>query len=242
MFIKKLACIIRKSLYLPVITAHWSYAGKTGPEHWDCLGDEYHLCGKGTSQSPVDIVSPISKDLPKLVFNYKPKSLEIDNNGHSIQVWADEVGSIKIDGEISKLLQFHFHTPSEHAIEGKRYAMVAHFVHQNDKGRITVVSTFFEIGKANPVIQTLFDEAPTSAGQTIKDCKSKIDINPLLPEDKSYYTLDGSLTTPPCSEGVRWILLKQPLSISAEQLVKYPYPNSARPLQPLNDRKIYSST
>jgi carbonic anhydrase len=224
-------------------SAHWSYDGDTGPAHWGQLSEEYALCANGKQQSPIDITNSIKADLPPLVFNYNPISLTIENNGHTIKMKADKAGSLKIGENTYQLLQFHTHAPSESAINGKRADMVIHLVHQNAQSELAVVAVFFDTGEmANPLIGTLWNVMPKTQGKP-QHHEVQIDINQLLPKEKDYYTFNGSLTTPPCSEGVKWVVLKQTVSISAEQLAQYQavYTGNARPLQALNDRKVSSS-
>jgi len=223
---------------------HWSYEGDTGPEHWGSLSEEYAACATGKKQSPINIVdSTTAADLPPLEFNYTPIPLVIENNGHTVEMTADEAGSLKMGDETYQLLQFHTHTPSEGAVNDIRSDMVIHLVHQNDQDKIAVVALFLKVGEvANPLIETLWNVMPTTVVEPQKH-DVQIDINQLLPKDRNYYNYDGSLTTPPCTEGVNWIVLKQPMSISTEQLKQYQavYSHNARPLQDLNDRKVLSS-
>jgi len=221
--------------------AHWSYEGETGPSHWGALSEEYALCGTGEQQSPIDITESVTADLPPLEFNYSPIPVVIENNGHTIKMTA--TGTLKIADDEYQLLQFHTHSPSEAAINGKPADMVIHLVHKNAQDQLAVVAVLLEVGEtANPLIQTLWDVMPKTVTEP-QQHETQIDINQLLPEDKNYYTFDGSLTTPPCSEGVRWMVLKQPVSISAEQLAQYQsvYPKNVRPLQAVNGRKVSSS-
>lgn len=229
-----------------IFTKPWSYEGETGVAHWSSLAEEYALCGNGKRQSPIDITNSITKNLLPLEFNYSPIPLTIQNNGHTIKMMADKAGSLTIGDDTYPLRQFHTHTPSEGAINGKRADMVIHMVHKKaqEKLELAVVSVYLEIGKtANPLIETLWKVMPTKSGKPQHHDEIEIDINQLLPQDKNYFTFNGSITVPPCFEGVKWIILKQPVSISAEQLAQFHavYPKNARPLQPLNDRKVFSS-
>ncbi len=250
MFYKKLALAVQKLYRLQVVAndsktgiVHWSYDEETGPHQWHCLTSEFEVCGNGKRQTPIDITTSIKADLPPLKFDYRPIPLVIENNGHTIQVTADTGGVLKVGENSYQLLQFHSHTPSENAINGKRFDMVIHFVHQNIHGQLAVVSTLLEVGSTtNSAIDTLWKFMPQTPGEP-QQHDIQIDINQLLPKEREYFTFEGSLTTPPCTEGVKWILLKQPLSISAAQLAQYRalYPENARPLQPLNGREILSS-
>ncbi len=224
-------------------TTHWGYEGHAGPAHWGSLSEDYAACSTGTQQSPVDITSSVKADLPPLKFNYSPISLIIENNGHTIKMSADKAGSLTIGEQVYHLLQFHTHSPSEGAVNGKRADMIVHLVHKSDQGELAVVAVFLEKGDtANSLIETLWKVMPKTQGKP-QQHDIQIDINQLLPAEKHYYSLTGSLTTPPCSEGVKWVILKQPVSISAGQLTQYQtvYSHNARPLQPLNDRQVLSS-
>jgi len=243
MFYSKLTAITQRLFCLPIV-ATWGYKGKTGPAYWDCLSEDYALCGSGKQQAPIDITENIKAELPPLEFNYNPIPLIIENNGQSIQITADKAGYLKIGDNAYQLLQFHSHTPSEEAINGIRADMVIHLVHQNIQGQLAVVAVLLNVGDTpNPLIETLkVVGLPKIPGKPLQHA-TQIDINQLLPKDKSYYTFEGSLTTPPCTEGVKWIILKQQQSISAEQLALYHtlHPENARPLQPLNGRQVFSS-
>jgi carbonic anhydrase len=223
--------------------AHWSYEGDTGPTHWGNLSADYGLCATGLKQSPINITHSVKAELPPLEFNYTPIPLAIQNNGHTIKITADKAGTLTIDKDIYQLLQFHTHSPSEMTIDGKAADMVIHMVHKNAKGELAVVAVHFKVGEtANPLIEQLWKVMPKTAGK-VQSHNVQIDVNQLLPADQNYYTFEGSLTTPPCSEGVRWIVLKQMMPISAEQLAQHKalYPNNVRPVQPLNGREILSS-
>jgi carbonic anhydrase len=239
-------------------TKHWSYKGDTGPAHWGSFSENYALCATGKKQSPVDITKSVKADLPRLQFNYSTTQMGLVRNDHnlyavlkapqSVDFATEKLDSLSIDGETYELLQFHPHTPSEEAINGKRADMVIHFVHQNAQGKLAVVAVHFNQGKANPSVAKMWEGlSQTSSEGNPLEIKARkevqIDVNQLLPEDKNYYTLEGSLTTPPCTEGVKWIVLKQTVSISAQQLAQYKeiYSHNARPLQPLNGRQVLSS-
>lgn len=223
---------------------HWSYQGQTGPGTWGDLSKEYTTCKLGKHQSPIHIETATSSPLPKLVFDYQPIPLTIENNGHTIKVDAEKVGSLTLGEDTYQLKQVHFHSPAEEVIQKQHFDMVAHLVHQNTEGKLAVVAALFNKGNtSHPLIATLWDTLPTKEGDAQTHAQLKIDFTKLLPEDKNYYTYEGSLTTPPCSEGVKWLILKQTQTISSEQLAAYQalYPQSARPVQPLNDRTVFSS-
>ncbi len=221
---------------------HWSYQGATGPSHWAAMEHEYATCGVGKTQSPIDIEDSAAKksDLPPIAFDYKPSPLKIIDNGHTIQVNYAPGSSITVEGKQYELVQFHFHKPSEEKINGRSYDMVAHLVHKDQDGNLAVVAVLLKIGGANKLIQTLWDALPRKKDE--EEVKSvEVNAADLLPADKSaYYTFTGSLTTPPCSEGVTWFVLKSPMVISEQEVIRFGhlYSMNARPTQPLNGREI----
>lgn len=225
-------------------TAHdWSYDGKEGPTHWGDLRPDYSPCKLGKHQSPIDIRNAKSEQLLAIQFNYKPSPLKIINNGHTIQINYQPGSWITIGGSRYELRQFHFHHPSEETIDGKRYDMVIHLVHADDKGHLAVIAVLLSKGNPNPTIQKLWENLPKTIGK--EEAVTGVEINAgfLVPESRGYYTFDGSLTTPPCSEGVTWFVLKTPVDISAEQIESFDrlYPNNARPTQASNNRLIRES-
>lgn len=225
----------------PVHVPHWSYSGATGPEKWGSMAKEFALCDQGQRQSPIDIRKTVKADLPAIQFDYKNIPLSIVDNGHSVKVDTPNAGTISVDGETYTLLQFHFHKPSEEKINGKAYDLVAHLVHQSKDGKLAVVAVLFEIGKKeHPLIRLLWSNLPLEQEKAY--APKDVSFNPLelLPSKRSYYTFLGSLTTPPCSEGVRWLVLKTPVTVSKEQISGFGtvYKNNVRPVQPVNDRVI----
>lgn len=222
---------------------HWEYEGKAGASKWGKLDSDYATCGIGQRQSPIDIRETIGGDLPPIHFTYKPVPLAIIDNGHTIQVDANGSGSIKVDGEDYELLQFHFHRPSEEKINGKAYDMVAHLVHRSKTGQLAVVAVMLQAGKEQPLIRTLWSNLPLEQNKPVEKPEVTIDPTHLLPATRSYFTYIGSLTTPPCSEGVLWLVLKAPTQVSKEQITGFGriYKNNARPIQPRNARVIKES-
>lgn len=223
---------------------HWSYKGHTGPMHWAALEQEFAACGAGREQSPIDIRPGTAEkaQLPAIAFDYQPAPLKIVDNGHTIQVNYPPGSFITVDGQRYELQQFHFHKPSEEAIDGRHAAMVAHLVHKDDQGHLAVVAVLLNPGEVNPMVATLWNNLPARKGQEVAS-NVQINVADLLPPDRSYYTFAGSLTTPPCSEGVRWFVLKNPATLSAGEIGRFgqAYPMNARPLQPLNDRMVKAS-
>jgi len=218
---------------------HWGYEGETGPNNWGHLAPEFDACIHGKSQSPIDISAPAKTRSGGIDFKYNHTPLKIINNGHTIQVNYERGSSVTIDGKQYHLLQFHFHTPSENTVDGNPHAMEAHLVHRSDDGQLAVVGVFIKKGKHNPFVQTLWDNLPSSVGEE-KSAGVKINAIEFLPADKTYHHFSGSLTTPPCSEGVNWNVMKTPVEVSDEQVAKFSsfFKMNARPVQPLNGRVI----
>ncbi|MFC0179820.1 carbonic anhydrase [Thorsellia kenyensis] len=219
---------------------HWGYSGEAGPQHWAELDESYLLCKTGKEQSPIDIKS--SKMIKKmgLSFDYQPAKIDFINNGHTVQAnLVDSKNKIVLDNKDFQLLQFHLHTPSEEAIDGKHSDMVIHFVHSSEDKTLAVVGLLFDLGEENPTLNALIDALPAKPGDA-NTLPTPFDINALLPVDKDYYSFMGSLTTPPCTEGVHWQVLKEHVKISQGQLdkIKAIISENARPIQPLNERKI----
>lgn len=241
---------LQASMYLPPNQAYaagpkWSYSGDTGPDHWGDLSPDNALCKTGKNQSPVDITNAVKSDLPALKFDYKPISLVIQNKEFTMNVTADGAGTLTVGDQSYKLLHFHSHVPSDEAVNGKRTDMAVHLSHKSDKGQGLGVTVFLNVAPDgnNPVMDALAKALPKTPGEPEKHEEVKIDLNQLLPKDLNYFAYDGSLTWPPCTEGVKWVILKEPVTISAEQFAKFrdTYPDTARPLQPLGDRKVLSS-
>ncbi|MCP5308313.1 MAG: carbonic anhydrase family protein [Zoogloeaceae bacterium] len=221
---------------------HWDYSGPGGPESWGTLRPEYAQCAKGGRQSPIDVRDGIRVDLQPIEFDYKPTYFRIIDNGHTVQVNVGEGSTIRVMGRQYDLVQFHFHRPSEERINGRGFDMVAHLVHKDLDGRLAVVAVLLQRGSDHPLVQTLWNNLPLEKNVGYAPDVS-IDLNQLLPEDRRYYTYMGSLTTPPCTEGVLWMVMKQPVSLSAEQIGIFSrlYPMNARPVQPAGDRLIKES-
>lgn len=218
---------------------HWSYEGADSPTRWGQLSKDFALCQSGSDQSPIDLDIISTGEPDPIEFNYGATPLEVVNNGHSIQVNYGEGSRVKIAGETYDLLQFHFHTPSEHTIHHENAAMELHLVHRNPLGKLAVISVMMNKGAPNPIIQSIWSNIPTQGG---KNAPANLTINAadLLPKDKTYYSYTGSLTTPPCSEAVQWNILTQPIQISDEQIATFAtlYQANARPVQPTNKRMI----
>jgi carbonic anhydrase len=218
----------------------WSYSGENGPEHWASEDPAFATCGLGKRQSPIDITSAVAKSLPPIEFAYQPIALTVTDTGYTMQVNAAAgSGGITVGGKHYDLVQFHFHRPSEERIYGRRYAMVAHLVHRNAKGELAVVAVLIREGKTNAFLKPVFDNFPSGKPEA-SVTGATLQLGELLPRQRGYYTFEGSLTIPPCSEHVRWLVLKWPVEASAVQVKQYAahYPDNARPLQPLNGRLV----
>lgn len=222
--------------------AHWTYSGQTGPQAWSQLQSEFSTCGIGKRQSPININDTYTLQGPAepLQFNYKPSNGEVVNNGHTIQVNVQGGNTLTVRGTTYSLVQMHFHTPSEEQVNSRNFAMVAHLVHKSAEGQLAVVAVLLDPGAANPLIDKVWTYMPLDVNDTVRMPMGLLDLNELLPKDQRYYQFMGSLTTPPCTEGVLWMVLKQPAPISQAQLRLFQqlYPNNARPVQPVNDRPI----
>ena len=222
---------------------HWAYGGHGGPAEWGKLDKEFATCKLGKNQSPIDIRGAKAADLPAIRFDYKPSPLRVIDNGHTIQVNYAPGSSIEVGSSRYELLQFHFHKPSEEKVEGKAYPMVAHLVHKDSDGKLAVVAVLLDKGGANPVIATIWKNLPKEKDKESDVENVVVDAGNLLPADKGYYAFEGSLTTPPCSEGVKWMVLKTPVTITQAEIAEFGkhYPMNARPTQPLHGRSILAT-
>ena len=218
---------------------HWGYEGAGAPENWANLDPKNKVCAIGDRQSPIDIKDGIKVDLEPIQFSYRPSTFRIVDNGHTLQVSVGE-SAITLTGKTYELVQFHFHRPSEEKINGQRFDMVAHLVHKADDGALAVIAVLMERGSENAFIQTLWNNMPLEKHQPVSPPTTVIDPANLLPASRNYYTYMGSLTTPPCSEGVLWLVMKQPIQVSQDQINIFSrlYRNNARPIQPTAGRLI----
>ncbi|MFN8475376.1 MAG: carbonic anhydrase family protein [Anaerolineae bacterium] len=220
--------------------AHWTYEGAEGPEYWGSLSPDYALCSTGKQQSPVNIPASAAVNPADLKLDYKPSPLNILNNGHTIEGEYHEGSTLTLDGVPYKLVQFHFHNPSEHEANGKLDAMELHLVHQSDKGDVVVVGVWIEPGAENKALAPVFSNLPKDQQDAKPVPGATVNAADFLPATQTYYRYDGSLTTPPCTQGVKWIMMSTPVTASAEQLAAYKaimYPTN-RPVQPLNGRQF----
>jgi carbonic anhydrase len=218
---------------------HWTYSGERGPEHWGELSKAFTTCSEGKSQSPIDIVDPIDADLDPIGLSDRGSTTAVLNNGHTLQVDVAPGNSLAIDGQVFELIQFHLHSPSEHRIEGELFALEVHFVHRNDRGELAVVAVLFREGPRSHGIAMVESSAPAKAA-TSKPLDTSIADLKIMPENPTHYRYSGSLTTPPCTEGVRWFVVKEIGSVSGEQVEEFVklIGEDARGPQPLNGRRV----
>lgn len=222
--------------------AHWSYEGEGGPIRWARLNPAWTACENGSRQSPIDIREGIKVDLEPVSFDYKPARFNVIDNGHTIQVNLGAGNYITVMGRMYELVQFHFHRPSEERVNGKAFQMVAHLVHKNADGKLAVVAVLIEDGNPNSLVQIVWNNLPLEKNDPVTP-SVVMDMNQILPERREYYTYMGSLTTPPCSEGVLWIVMKEPIHLSTQQIGIFSrlYPMNARPIQTMSGRLIKES-
>ena len=221
---------------------HWAYEGDAGPKSWGGLKPEFTKCSTGLRQSPIDIRDGVKVQLDPVQIDYRPSSFRVIDNGHTVQVNVTAGNTIEVIGRRYELLQFHFHRPSEERINGRQFDMVAHLVHKDVEGRLAVIAVLLDRGSAHPLVQTIWNNLPLEKGEEVP-AKVALDMSVLLPTDRSYFTYMGSLTTPPCSEGVLWMVMKEPVQISADQIGVFSrlYPMNARPIQSASGRLIKES-
>ncbi|HEX6883180.1 MAG TPA: carbonic anhydrase family protein [Planctomycetota bacterium] len=220
----------------------WSYTGNTGPEHWADLSPDYALARSGRRQSPVDIVTSkvVAQSAAPIAASYQATSLEILNNGHTIEDDYHGGGTLTLDGRPYALAQFHFHSPSEHTVDGRHSAMELHLVHKDPAGKLAVIGVLIREGAAHPELAKLWQHLPAQAGRSEAVEGVLVDASKLLPAKRASYRYSGSLTTPPCSEDVSWFVLAEPIEASAEQIAAFRavIQGNNRPTQPLNGRTI----
>ena len=211
----------------------WTYTGDSSPEHWAELDPEYIKCAEGLHQSPIDIETHLATKLSaQLDFNYHSTPINIVNNGHTVQAVPDEDNTMGALGRIWHLKQIHFHDPSEHHIDGIIYPMEVHMVHSDSLGKLAVVAIMVKEGPQNAYLQTIWDAMPDEVGKEIHP-RQKLEMTKLIPGYGTVYHYQGSLTTPPCTEGVEWFILAQPMTMSKDQIAYFRriHPGNNRPLQ-----------
>jgi len=220
---------------------HWGYSGHDGPEHWSELDRKFAACSAGKNQSPINLTGFIEAELESIQFYYKTSATEVLNNGHTIQVNYAQGSSVTIANQTFELKQFHFHSPSENHIEGKSFPMEAHLVHADKNGNLAVVAVMFEEGNTNSTIKALWSNMPEKQSDKHSLSSLKINAMSLLPNEKSYYRFNGSLTTPPCTEGVEWFVMKQPVTVSKQEVEAFEHVmhhSNNRSVQLINARVI----
>ena len=225
-----------------VAAPQWDYQGDGGPQAWAQLKPEFATCANGKRQSPIDIRDGIRVQLDAVQFDYRATKFRVLDTGRTVQVNVEPGNFIEVTGKRFELQQFQFHRPSEVRIDGRLFDMSAHLIHKDAEGRLAIVAVLLEGGNAQPLVQAIWNNLPLEKGDEVV-ARLPIDLNDLLPADRSYYTHMGSLTTPPCSEGVLWMVMKTPVTVSAEQIAIFArlYPMNARPVQAASGRLIKES-
>lgn len=220
----------------------WAYEGVAGPQAWGALKPEFVLCANGQRQSPIDIQGGLAVDLEPVRFDYRASRFGVVDNGHTVQVKVAPGNAIELGGKRFELQQFHFHRPAEERIDGRAFEMSLHLVHKDEQGRLAVVALLFDRGPAQPVVQQVWNHLPLERHQETAPGVT-LDLEQLLPADRRYYTYMGSLTTPPCSEGVQWVVMRHPVTLAPEQIDLFAriYPMNARPVQAASGRRILQS-
>ena len=221
---------------------HWGYEGEEGPENWGALSEEWEACSLGSAQSPIDISDATPINLNDIEVNYSESMMSIFNNGHTIQVNYDEGSSITYNEVDYHLLQFHFHHPSEHTINGEHSDMEIHFVHASDNGNLAVIGVMLNAGEdmMNDAYASVFENLPAETSDPDAMGMSMNGAN-MLPESTTFFTYNGSLTTPPCTEIVRWLVMTEPVTISAAEVEAFAsiFEHNARPTEPLGNRDLF---
>ncbi len=217
----------------------WSYDGNSGPKHWGELEADFALCDRGQRQSPIALQGAIAQDIPNLVFHYNPSPVNLLNNGRTLQVNYEPGSHIELEGDRFDLVQFHFHHPSEHLLEGQGYPMELHLVHRNAMGDFAVIGVMIEVGPENSALAGVWENlVPVYTALT--PTTASVDANQLLPQAVTSYRYSGSLTTPPCSESVQWIIMDHPIQLSTPQIAAFEtlVPANNRPRQSQNKRSL----
>jgi len=230
-----IAASLIASLALSANASEWGYGEHHGPAHWGAISK---VCAAGKNQSPIDVNHAATAELSELKLNYSGKVTGLLNNGHTLQAKVEGNNQLLIDGTAFTLKQFHLHTPSENLLKGNQYPLEAHFVHADKDGNLAVVAVMYEVNKQNAQLASLTQSMP-KPGQTSKLATS-FPVADMLPEYDAYYRFNGSLTTPPCSEGVRWFVLEKTQTLSEAQRAELNrvMGNNNRPVQALNARKV----
>lgn len=220
--------------------AHWAYSGDSGPAHWGELSSEYAACGSGREQSPIDIPADVAAAADPLSVEYLGVDEQVQNNGHSLQATSPEHNTIMRGGAVYALQQMHFHAPAEHLTDGRQAAVEFHFVHEDTLGNRLVVALMGVAGESNAAWDGFIDAASEPEGESVLE---RVDWGALLPADMAHYSYEGSLTTPPCTEGVRWVVLTAPVVLGQAQIDRLgsAYHDNNRPVQSLGGRTLTRS-
>lgn len=220
---------------------HWGYTGENDPDHWAELSNEFVKCAEGQLQSPIDIQSYKAHEAPAvdLVFNYQPSPVDAVNNGHTVQANLEAENHLLLKQHKYVLKQIHFHQPAEHRLNGIIFPMEIHLVHADSSGKLAVVGLFVQEGPENEVLEELWEHLPAQTQEHYHPQKG-LDLVHLLPEEQAVYHYRGSLTTPPCSEGVEWLIMQRPIAMSKEQIQRFMqlYHGNNRPVQELHEREV----
>ncbi len=227
-------------LEMPVKKAGpWSYEGDSAPEHWASLQREFAVCGSGVRQSPVDLSDAIEVDLAPINFKQQPGPFRVQDNGRSIKVIASPGQFMELMGRRFELQEIEFHRPGEGRMNGKAFEMSAHLLHKDSSGKFAVLAVMLEQGAEQPLVQQVLNNLPLEKGDPAM-ANGLLDLKALMPASNAHYLYMGSLTTPPCTEGVLWAVMKQAATVSAAQLAIFDrlYPANARPVQSSNGRLI----
>ena len=231
--------LVRSEPARPTLPVQWGYEGAGAAENWARLDPRNSLCASGQRQSPIDISDGIKVDVEPVRFDYRPSRFRIADTGRTVEVFLGDM-SFSLTGKTYTLQKIAFHRPSEERIDGRRFDMSAHLIHKADDGQLAIIAVLIERGNENPFIQTLWNNLPLEKGLEVAPPAATIDLDALLPTSRNYYAYMGSLTTPPCTEGVLWLVMKQPIQVSQQQVDIFSrlYRNNARPVQPTNGRLI----
>lgn len=228
---------------------HWGYEADNGPSRWGELNADWVLCAEGKHQSPIDLTGAKQENLEQMKLSipvmdlkivHQKEVLELLDNGHTIQINHDKGGTLEIGNEIYGMLQGHFHSPSEHTVNGRHYPMEMHLVFSSKDKKLAVIGLFIEEGQHNSTIDIILSNLPKETGQEVHHENVQVSFLNLLPKNQETYRYQGSLTTPPCYEDVRWFLFVEPIQLSSKQIKAFQkkfYGNN-RPPQPLNDRTL----
>jgi len=222
------------------LAQHWGYEGEAAPQNWGKLDAKFALCASGKNQSPIDLGGFVKADLKPLKLDYKAGIADILNNGHTVQINYAAGSSLAVDGVAFELKQFHFHSPSENKVNGKQFPLEGHLVHADKDGNLAVVAVMFQEGAANTLLTKLWEKMPNKAGEK-STLPTGLSVMQLLPKERDYYRFNGSLTTPPCSEGVRWFVMKKPATATKAQIEQFSKSVGVannRPIQAINARSV----